>query len=352
MESVFYRFSDQKWLETKRLTQKDVALLVNRESKTIYLFEGELSTPRTQIEAKSSLGTVKNQFPTYKFRTITLNTEDPIYDIFRDALKDSQELQQLREHNQIQLEKSVLVLSFITLINMLISLVLVISHWENSATNILIDAREFTGMIQLWTLFGLITFSLLLILVVLTKYMQKPVRMTIFIILTFATISLIMIYWSGFVRNVFSVPLWYSPDNWDGDVVISGEIYFQFILISVVWIVGIMIGIGIAMGIQRVPLPKPKVTENIIPKPESEDKKTVEPQKDEKIEPSPSKAPTENVDKPEPQHKTAPIPTVKALPTTKPLPPGKSTAPAKVSAPSPSTAPSKKTNTSSSPEKK
>ncbi len=71
MEEIpVYKFWNEKWISAESLTEKDIALLINKDNKTIYVWDGTNSNPRTQIVAKEALGEFKIEFPDYKFRLL------------------------------------------------------------------------------------------------------------------------------------------------------------------------------------------------------------------------------------------------------------------------------------------
>lgn len=104
MDLIIYRFWDHKWTEAHHLTQKDVALLVDKSNKLIYIYEGLYATPQKQIDAKAMLGSIKIQYPEYKFRLIGMGTPQDITLKLEDVLKDTQEIQNHLSHNKNQLE--------------------------------------------------------------------------------------------------------------------------------------------------------------------------------------------------------------------------------------------------------
>lgn len=70
MRVFAYAFKAGKWIETPRLSVRDVALLVDTEGRTIYIWHGPKSKMKDQNEAKKLLLSLRDRYSSFKFEKV------------------------------------------------------------------------------------------------------------------------------------------------------------------------------------------------------------------------------------------------------------------------------------------
>jgi hypothetical protein len=110
MEGILYKLFEDNWVETKRLTQRDVALIVDTDDKVLYIWEGDFSTSQVQSQARALLGKIKAQYINYKFRMYSSSIPQELGETLNEALQDSEEIKKKREIDYQSLERFQLVI--------------------------------------------------------------------------------------------------------------------------------------------------------------------------------------------------------------------------------------------------
>jgi len=70
MRVFAYAFKAGKWVETPRLSVRDVALLVDTEGRTIYIWHGPKSKIKDQNEAKKLLLSLRDRYSSFQFQKV------------------------------------------------------------------------------------------------------------------------------------------------------------------------------------------------------------------------------------------------------------------------------------------
>ncbi|MBD3188802.1 hypothetical protein GF325_18380 [Candidatus Bathyarchaeota archaeon] len=70
MRVFAYAFKAGKWVETPRLSVRDVALLVDTENRVIYIWHGPKSKIKDQNEAKKLLLSLKDRYSSFQFQKV------------------------------------------------------------------------------------------------------------------------------------------------------------------------------------------------------------------------------------------------------------------------------------------
>nr|MDO8083388.1 hypothetical protein [Candidatus Sigynarchaeum springense] len=70
MRLFAYSFKNGKWIETPRLSVRDVALLVDTEGRTIYIWHGPKSKIKDQNEAKKLLLSLRDRYSSFQFQKV------------------------------------------------------------------------------------------------------------------------------------------------------------------------------------------------------------------------------------------------------------------------------------------
>jgi hypothetical protein len=65
-----YKFKSKQWQKVEGINESDVAVIVDPTRNLIWYFEGKKSSARKRNKARNSLGQLKNQHATYKFKKI------------------------------------------------------------------------------------------------------------------------------------------------------------------------------------------------------------------------------------------------------------------------------------------
>ncbi|MHA1681735.1 MAG: hypothetical protein ACTSUE_12060 [Promethearchaeota archaeon] len=70
MRVFAYAFKAGKWVETPRLSVRDVALLVDTENRVIYIWHGPKSKIKDQNEAKKLLLSLRDRYSSFQFQKV------------------------------------------------------------------------------------------------------------------------------------------------------------------------------------------------------------------------------------------------------------------------------------------
>jgi hypothetical protein len=254
MDLIIYRFWDRKWVEVHHLTQKDVALLVDKSNKHIYIYEGLYATPQKQIDAKTMLGAIKQQYSAYKFRMIGTGTPDEISQKLNEALKDTQELQTQLNHNKNQLELTLRICGGVAVALLTSLLILVIIKfanpflWELIKADTLkqgelqIDSTQFSKVFRLFGILALFSIIFVLFIAIISGIGHNYKKLGISAI---PIIGLFILYegiWHPKVNQLISIP-------------VSAQIYFSTFLWSIILISIAILGVIGSLLVQKVKLP-------------------------------------------------------------------------------------------------
>lgn len=212
MQVAIYRFYDSKWVETKQLTEKDVALLIDAEKKTIYIWEGRLSSSRNQTLAKGMLGNKKVQYPNFKFRLASTSLSEEFEALLKDALKDTEDIKLRIARNEAVLEKFVRGLSLVVALFYCVVLGRLLGHsaglnFEASQEYIAFfpSLAAFSGFMQI-NIFMILIISILSVLfVIISVLLRQPNR---FAFATMSIIGLFLIvfqYWEDAIKKIFEM---------------------------------------------------------------------------------------------------------------------------------------------------
>jgi hypothetical protein len=330
VDIVLYKFWNDKWVETKKLTEKDIALIIDDTNKMIYIREGQLSTPRNQIRAKLFLGKKKLQYPKFKFRMIEEEMPSSIESFLKIALQDTDEIrEQIEKDNEI-FEKIMRGTSLI--ISILI--IIVIGRFLGQIDNQLLEksenwreffpsALEFSEFIQINTILVLISSFLIIGIIVVSIILKQSNR------IRFSVVSLVLIYMLLFLYlNVQSYKM--IQIGGSNSFMVVESIYFNFLInssillaLSLIFLmISIFFPIGFSVknetqGTKTKKKRDKKQTEKTVESPENnkKPKPPLDPVQISKTKPSTTKKPAT---KPSTTKKPATKPSTTKKPATKP----------------------------------
>ncbi|TFG22338.1 MAG: hypothetical protein EU532_14490 [Promethearchaeota archaeon] len=69
-----YKFKSKQWHKAEGINESDVAVIVDPNRDLIWYFEGNNSSARKRNKARNSLGELKDQHATYKFKKVNRST--------------------------------------------------------------------------------------------------------------------------------------------------------------------------------------------------------------------------------------------------------------------------------------
>ena len=135
MVTIIFKFMNAAWIEAENLTEKDMGLLIDKDEKIMYVWEGKYITYKTSMEAKEVLSRKKAEYPFYKVRSIRKESPEHIKDILNTILNKSEEdeLAEYKKNSKIDLFQKVLALfTFLLLLFALIRLSITLNFNEFS----------------------------------------------------------------------------------------------------------------------------------------------------------------------------------------------------------------------------
>lgn len=121
METSGFKFLKGTWITAKNFTEMDVGLLIDKNNKTMYLWEGNQVEPNALKEAKQLLGFKKAKYPNYKVRSARNEVPEQIKEIINNFIvkieEDSGEyLQKISKIVKIQKILTLITILFLSIV--------------------------------------------------------------------------------------------------------------------------------------------------------------------------------------------------------------------------------------------
>ena len=130
MVTIIFKFVNATWIETEYLTEKDMGLLIDKDEKIMYVWEGKYVTPKTSMYAKEALSRKKAEYPFYKVISIRKESPEHIKDILQTIINksDEEELAKYKKNSKIDLFQKILALfTFLLLLFTVIRLSIILN---------------------------------------------------------------------------------------------------------------------------------------------------------------------------------------------------------------------------------
>ncbi|QEE15999.1 hypothetical protein DSAG12_01827 [Promethearchaeum syntrophicum] len=100
MVMIIFKFVNAIWIEAENLTEKDMGLLIDKDEKIMYVWEGKYISPKISMMAKEALSRKKAEYPFYKVHLIKNESPDHIKEMLTSIINKS-EKEELAEYNKI-----------------------------------------------------------------------------------------------------------------------------------------------------------------------------------------------------------------------------------------------------------
>ncbi len=91
MVTIIFKFMNATWIEAEYLTEKDMGLLIDKDEKIMYVWDGKYVTSKTSMEAKEVLSRKKAEYPFYKVRSVRKEMPKHIKEILDTIISKSEE---------------------------------------------------------------------------------------------------------------------------------------------------------------------------------------------------------------------------------------------------------------------
>jgi len=217
-----YKFRDEKWVSADELQLDDIALVINKADKSIYIWDGPDSRQRDQIRSKNALGDFKIEFPDYKFRLIKdVSDKHKTPKFVRKTIKvttkkDTERVKNQIISNKVKLERfshrltTLTVLILLSVIGILLRYVNA-DYWRGgiapgSVKTFFPTNSAFTNIIQTTVIMTFIAGFCMIGLLVIAKHLGLYERLLfdlLGVLIIFLTIS---IYWEPSVAEMIDGP--------------------------------------------------------------------------------------------------------------------------------------------------
>ena len=125
MVTIIFKFMNAAWIESEQLTEKDMGLLIDKDLKIMYVWEGKYVTSKTSMEAKEVISRKKADYPFYKVRSVRKENPEHIKEILNTLINktEEEELNEYKKNSKIVLFQKVLALfTFLLLLFVVIRL--------------------------------------------------------------------------------------------------------------------------------------------------------------------------------------------------------------------------------------
>ncbi len=113
------------WIESENLTEKDMGLLIDKDEKIMYVWEGKYVTSITSMDAKEVISRKKAEYPFYKVRSVRKETPEHIKEILNTLINkiEEEELNEYKKKSKIDIFQKILALfTFLLLLFVVIRL--------------------------------------------------------------------------------------------------------------------------------------------------------------------------------------------------------------------------------------
>jgi len=193
MVTIIFKFMNATWIEADNLTVKDIGLLIDKDEKIMYVWEGKYVSLITSMAAKEVLSRKKAEYPLYKVRSVKKEMPEHINDILSTIITKSEEddLIEYKNSSKVDLFQRILALfTFLVLLFIVIRLIATLNFNEFSISaqfNILfpsdLNYSRFMQNNLILSIFSLILLTSLQVLYFLTKSVVNIIFTNISIIL-------------------------------------------------------------------------------------------------------------------------------------------------------------------------
>jgi len=123
--TIIFKFMNAAWIESEHLTEKDMGLLIDKDEKIMYVWEGKYVTSKTSMEAKEVISRKKAEYPFYKVRSVRKENPEHIKEILNTLINktEEEELNEYKKNSKIDIFQKVLALfTFLLLLFVVIRL--------------------------------------------------------------------------------------------------------------------------------------------------------------------------------------------------------------------------------------
>jgi hypothetical protein len=135
MVTIIFKFMNATWIEADNLTVKDMGLLIDKDEKIMYVWEGKYVSLKTSTAAKEVLSRKRAEYPLYKVRSVKKEMPEHISDILNTIIIKSEEedLNEYKKNSKIDLFQKILSLfTFLVLLFVVIRLIVSLNFNEFS----------------------------------------------------------------------------------------------------------------------------------------------------------------------------------------------------------------------------
>ena len=224
MAFALYIFSEGKWTESKILSQKNIALIIDPQAKNILIWEGLLTSVQDQYNAQMLLTQIKVQYSDYKFRTMPKHPSEEIQQYIDNALKDTEEVKQHLVYDAKQLDNVQKIQSIISIILLLSAIIYILLKLDtptytasNTKEYFNFDQQDLILFFILTTLALISNIGLMIMNAVIALTQKYYWRFIIFSGLVIFTLLILVVYWNTqflafstylniFQNSIYSVP--------------------------------------------------------------------------------------------------------------------------------------------------
>ncbi len=181
------------WIESENLTEKDMGLLIDKDEKIMYVWEGKYVKSKTSMKAKEVISRKKAEYPFYKVGSVRKETPEHIKEILYSLISktEEEELNIFKKNSKIELFQKVLALfSFLLLLFIMIRLTIKLDYNDFSISeqfnNLFLSDSNYSRFMQnnlILSILSLILIISLQVLYFLTKSVMNIIFTSISIIL-------------------------------------------------------------------------------------------------------------------------------------------------------------------------
>jgi len=242
-----YKFKSKQWHKAEGINESDVAVIVDPSRDLIWYFEGKNSSARKRNKARNSLGELKDQHATYKFKKVNRSTPRDIIREFAILKEDFYNIAVKNLNVNVSLiSKSYFYLNILggllNIISFVFSLFLVIGSSTSILDNnihYILNATNFQSYLILLFVTSLISFIFYAISAVICSLFKQRTPAI------FNIIGSILTFMAFFIISV-SDSLMYSVSNFQ-QVFIRADVFILFnIYIETLFLISL--GIAFIMG--------------------------------------------------------------------------------------------------------
>jgi len=194
------------WIEGEHLTEKDMGLLIDKDEKIMYVWEGKYVSPQTSMKAKEILSRKKAEYPFYKVRSAKKEKNEELNQILVNIVSKSYEKDkktQKKDSKNLIFQKGltsfILILSIIVFFRLFFKIDLRNLNFSLELQTYFLSELEYSRFIQYNLILNIISLICLISLIYLYVLNKSIINIVVIAIVIF--LLSYNIFWTWYLQS-------------------------------------------------------------------------------------------------------------------------------------------------------